>query len=360
MNRATPAPLALRACELLVERRSARALFELRVQALELHLGQVLAILGPNGAGKTTLLRALAGLERPRSGRVETHAQGPVTMVFQRPIALSGSVLHNVRVGLSGLQLPRAERDRRAREALARFGIAELAERRSTQVSSGELRRLALARAFALGPAVLLLDEPFDDLDPGAQETLSLDLRQAIDETGVAVALVTHDLRRATRLADRMAVLLRGELAQTGSPDQVLRRPADLEVAALVGMLNLIPGRLCDGFVQVGAQHRIAVAAAAESACSDASPSDGARVICGVRPEHVKLDIGRGESAPIGTGIVRALASDGLLTTVRIAWAGHELVTHLVSGRGLARTLRLGDEVLLSIRPNEVHVLPAP
>ena len=328
--------------------------FVLRVPGLELRGGEVLAVLGPNGAGKTTLLRALAGLEEPHAGAIERPAAGAVTLVFQRPVAFSGTVLHNVRVALTGpagAGLSRAERSERARRALAHFGIGELAERRATRLSAGELRRLSLARAFATEPAALLLDEPFDDLDAGAQEALGADLARAIEQTGVAVAVVTHDLGRATRLADRMAVLDGGRLLQEGPAGHVLDAPVSLRVAELVGMHNRFRGSVRGGWIEVDGDHRIE---------APRELADGTRVWVGVRPEHVKVDVGRGERSLIGKAVVRRVSADTVLTTVWLEWAGHELVTHLISGRGLARTLAPGDAVVLSVAPRDVHLLPDP
>jgi ABC-type sulfate/molybdate transport systems ATPase subunit len=349
---------ALVARDLLVRRTSQSGAFELRVAALELLAGGALAVLGPNGAGKSTLLRALAGLEPALAGAIERRVAGPVVMVFQRPVAFSGSVAHNLRMALSGQRLSRAEARARADEALDHFGIARLAGRRAATLSGGELRRLALARAFALRPAVLLLDEPFDDLDASGQEALSLDLRRAITGMEVAVAVVTHDLRRALLLADRIAVLLDGRIAQLGEREQVLAHPASVEVARLVGMANLIAGAWERGEgelarVRVDAAHAIPVEPAAA-----AGLAPGAPVFAGIRPEHVKVDVGRGEGIPIGKGLVRTIVSDGVAATVGVAWAGLELRTHLLAGRGLARTLRAGDGVTLSVRPEDVHLLP--
>jgi len=349
---------ALAVRDLHVRRGSKRGAFELRVEALDLEAGSVLAVLGPNGAGKSTLLRSLAGLEAVLAGRIERRVSGPVAMVFQRPVAFSGSVLHNLRVALSGQRLSRGEARVRVDEALDHFGIAALSSRRATTLSGGELRRLALARAFALRPAVLLLDEPFDDLDASGQEALSLDLRRAIAGSEVAVAVVTHDLRRALLLADRVAVLLEGRLAQQGPREEVLSRPATPAVARLVGMSNLIPGVLRAGpgelaTVFVDEQHAIPVEPA-----PDAALETGAPVWAGIRPERLKLDVGRGEGLPIGKGDVRMVVSDGVAATVGVAWAGLELRTHLLAGRGLARTVRSGDSVTLSVRPEDVHLLP--
>jgi ABC-type sulfate/molybdate transport systems ATPase subunit len=379
---AGPGP-ALAALDLLVRRGARKGGFELRVEALDLLAGGVLAVLGPNGAGKSTLLRTLAGLEVPLRGRIERRVAGPVTMVFQRPIAFSGSVEHNVATALSGLRLARAQRRQRAAEALEHFDIARLASRRAATLSGGELRRLALARAFALRPAVLLLDEPFDDLDPAGQEALSLDLRRAIADTNAAVAVVTHDLRRALLLSDRIAVLLEGRVAQQGERDDVLAHPAGLAVARLVGMSNLIEGevigaegsegeaiqgtlgageraerlpsgsrgarRAAPAQVAVDPQHRIPV---------ETRFASGTPVWAGIRPELLKVDVGRGEGLPIGKGRVCTVVSDGVAATVTLEWAGRELCTRLLAGRGLARSIAPGDSVTRSVRPEDIHLIP--
>lgn len=346
--------VVLAAHGLVVERRSRQGTFRLQVEELALHGGESLVVLGPNGAGKSTLLRALAGLTEPAAGCIESHAEGPITLVFQSPSALAGSVLHNVRAALLGRGLRRREMKRRALEALERFEVAHLAPRRAATLSGGELRRLALARAFVLEPAVLLLDEPFDDLDSAGQATLSLLLRRVIEDTGVAVAMVSHDLRRALLLADRVAVLRGGELAQIGARAEVLERPNSPEVARLVGMTNLVWGRVAessDGLARVAIdeEHRIEVLGPL---------AVGREVVLGIRPEHLKLDVGRGDVDPIGKARVRHVVSDGVAATATLEWAGADLQAHLLAGRGLARSLAPGSLVSLSVRPEHVHVLP--
>jgi len=345
----------LSASGLRVELQSRSGSFVLTADALDLYPREALVILGPNGSGKSTLLRTLAGLERPAAGRVESAATGPVTMVFQHPAPFAGSVAHNLRIAFLGKKFSSAERRARVGEALERFKIAHLAEHRAATLSGGEMRRLALARAFALRPAVLLLDESFAGLDADGQSALSLDLRGAVFETGVAVAMVTHDLRRAMLLADRIAVLKDGRLAQIGRRDDVLERPNSLEIAQLVGMANLVEGVVSSerrgdcALVEVDAQHRVAT----HAACSP-----GNRVWIGIRPEHLKLDIGRGAVDLIGKGTVRGIVNDGVAVSVQIDWAGAELRTHLMAGRGLARTLEVGAEVSLSASPERVHLIP--
>ncbi len=352
--------------------------FELHVPSLDLHTGEVLAVLGPNGAGKSTLLRAMAGLLRPREGSVAVETDRPQALVFQRPILLRGSALYNAEVPLWAEGVARTERRRRAGHALTRFGIGDLARRNAATLSGGEVRRLALARAFVTEPGVLLLDEPFDDLDVAGREALSFDLRHAIAETEVAVAMVTHELRQALLLADRIAVLCEGRLVQVGSRDEILRRPASPAVAQLVGMDNVIAG------VVVGrdaADLTLVEVRPGQHLRSAVHASPGEPVWIGIRPEHVKLDAKRGEDAriehstssvfgeqpvpfrgqgPLGNlkGKVQRLVSDGTLATAWIDWEGSELRTHLIAGRGLGHTLEPGDPVLFAIRPEDVHLMP--
>jgi len=345
------AGVALSARGLVVVREASG--FRLAVDALDLRGGEVLAILGPNGAGKSTLLRCLAGLEAGQ-GELTAPAGGPVTMVFQRPAAFSGSVAHNVRVALLGENLSRDEVRDRTREVLERFGIAALAERRAHTLSGGELRRLALARAFALGPAALLLDEPFDDLDAAGQASLSLDLRRVIADTGVAVAMVTHDLRRALLLADRIAVLIEGRLVQLDARDVVLARPASPQVARLVGMSNLVAGVVSDDgrWLEVDERHRIPLAGALDA---------GRELVVGIRPEDLRLDTerGSGTAVAIGKGRVRSVVNDGVAVTVAFEFAGTQLTGVLLAGSRLARSIGPGDLVSLSVRPERVHAMPA-
>jgi ABC-type sugar transport system ATPase subunit len=340
---------------LRIERRSRRGAFVLEVASLDLNAREVLVILGPNGSGKSTLMRSLAGLEQPVAGAVAQATHGPVTMVFQSPASFAGSVEHNVRAALLGKRISSAELSERVSRSLERFEIHHLAERRAATLSGGELRRLALARAFVLRPAVLLLDEPFDDLDADGQATLSRDLRRAIADTGVAVAMVTHDLRRALLLADRIAVLIGGRLVQVDSRDEVLEKPLTAKVARVVGMSNLIRGSVSDErrggstFIDVDAQHRVA-------ASTDLAP--GTRVWIGIRPEHLRLEEGRDDIEAIGKGIVKEVVNDGVAAIVKVEWAGTELRTLLLAGRGLARTLRTGAAVTLSANPEQVHLIP--
>jgi ABC-type Fe3+/spermidine/putrescine transport system ATPase subunit len=204
---------------------------------------------------------------------------------------------------------------------------------------------------------VLLLDEPFDDLDDAGRESLSADLRRAVDETGVAVAIVSHDLRQALLLADRIAVLRDGRLAQVDARDEVLRRPASPEVARLVGMTNLLGGTVIGSapgglvLVELATGERLVAASRLDA---------GTPVWVGIRPENVKLEPREGgeDEARVGRASVERIVSDGVLATAWLDWSGAELRTHLVAGRGLGHALKRGDAAWLAVRPEDVHLMP--
>jgi tungstate transport system ATP-binding protein len=182
---------------------------------LTLHQGERLALVGANGSGKTTLLRLLHGLVAHGGQRVLQHTaagRAPViAMVFQRPFVLNLSVRFNVQIGLWLQRVPKADRAQRCTRALARMGLQDLAERPAHTLSGGQLQRLALARAWALQPDVLLLDEPTASLDPSAKREVEA-LIEDLAQDGVTLVFATHNLGQAKRLATRVAYLESGRV----------------------------------------------------------------------------------------------------------------------------------------------------
>lgn len=207
---AAPAPALVRLERAEVRFGDVLALADLNLQ---LHRGDRLVLVGANGAGKTTLLRALHGLI-PVAGRHEHAPDGRplrIAMLFQRPFLLRLSARRNVEIALWLRGVPRAERRERALQALQRVGLAALAERSARALSGGQQQRLALARAWALQPDVLLLDEPTASLDPSAKREIE-SLIEALAEDGVTLVMSTHNLGQAKRLASRVAYLEGGRL----------------------------------------------------------------------------------------------------------------------------------------------------
>ncbi len=217
----------------------------LQVSALEVQRGEVLALVGPNGAGKSTLLLALARLIPAERGEIifaerrlaewdALEYRRMLSFVFQDPLLLDLPVEKNVALGLSFRGVPKEEAEARTRHWLELLGIASLAKRRAAQLSGGEAQRVSLARALVLDPELLLLDEPFAALDPPSRLQLLEDLSPILAQDHHTTVLVTHDLKEAARLADRVAVIIGGRLRQVGSAQEIKGQPADQDVAAFV------------------------------------------------------------------------------------------------------------------------------
>jgi ABC-type sulfate/molybdate transport systems ATPase subunit len=230
-------------------RRGAREV--LSIDELGLGAGERLAVLGPNGAGKTTLLHLLAGLETPTLGVVtidgvrmtdaDTVLRRRIGYTMQRPGLLSTNVKRNVELPLRWRGITRTARQIAALAALERLNAGHLADRRALSLSAGEAQRVSLARALALEPSLLLLDEPAARLDAQARQGFFDDLETALADRATTVVHVSHRAEEALRLADRVAVLSAGGVRQLGDPSSVVRRPADATVAKLVGYDNVIP-----------------------------------------------------------------------------------------------------------------------
>ncbi len=204
-----------------------------REVSLELRAGEVVALLGPNGAGKSTLLDALAGVLPAAAGTIERH--GRVAVALQTPDLARRSVLANVTLGLAWWGVPREEREDRARAALESMGADHLAGRSAWTLSGGERRRVHLARAMAVRPDILMLDEPFAGLDAEARASLLEDAVSALRSETRATLVVVHDRAEAWALADRLFVLIDGRLVASGPPREVLEDPPSAEVARFLG-----------------------------------------------------------------------------------------------------------------------------
>jgi sulfate transport system ATP-binding protein len=216
--------------------------------------GSLTALLGPSGSGKSTLLRIIAGLETPDSGAVlidgtDLTAARPqdrgIGFVFQHYAAFAHmSVRQNVAFGLKIRRLPRDQIRDRVDELLALVGLTKWSQQRPHQLSGGQRQRMALARALAVDPRVLLLDEPFGALDATVRAELRLWLRRLHDEQGVTTVLVTHDQEEAMEVSDRIAVMNAGRIEQVGAPKEVYDAPANDFVMGFLGPVSKVDDRL--------------------------------------------------------------------------------------------------------------------
>jgi tungstate transport system ATP-binding protein len=203
----------------------------IRPLTLELEAGPSSIILGANGAGKSVLMRLMHGLLAPTSGKVLWSGGGRQAMVFQRPVMLRRSALANVvyALELAGV----VDAGRAAREALKEVGLAQLAHRPARILSGGEQQRLALARAWALHPEVLFLDEPTANLDPHATREIEALIR-AFDAAGTKIVMSTHNLGQARRLGDEVLFIHQGRLVERAAADQFFAQPSSAEAAAFI------------------------------------------------------------------------------------------------------------------------------
>ncbi|MHB1159444.1 MAG: ABC transporter ATP-binding protein [Chloroflexota bacterium] len=340
----------------------------LEIPHLELLEGEILTVIGPNGAGKSTLLHLLALLHRPTAGELR-FAGRPVSrgddlvklrrrmaVVFQEPLLLDSSVKANVATGLNLRGVPRREAEERARLWMKRFGVDRLADRPARQLSGGEAQRVSLARAFALQPELLLLDEPFSALDAPTRGALFEDFERVLRGSGVTTVFVTHDRTEAMRLGSRIAVMMGGRVAQAGTPEEVFRSPIDEKVAAFVGVENLIPGRV------VEQQEGLALVALRGSTIEVVSdiPS-GEPVLACLRPEDVVV-------APPPAGPIPSSARNKLGARItRLTHLGSQVRVSVDCGFPLVALItrrsaeelafQEGSEVQVSFKATAVHLL---
>lgn len=217
----------------------------LQVNLLDIERGETLTVVGPNGSGKSTLLLALARLLKPSRGEIvydgrslkqwdELDYRRKISFVFQSPLLMDMTVEQNVALGLKFRGIQKEETREQVMKWTKQLGVESLAKRRAGQLSGGEAQRVSLARAFVLEPELLLLDEPFAALDPPTHAKLLDDLSALLKEGHRTAVFVTHNLREATRLSHRMAVIVDGVLRQVGTAKQIKSQPADEAVAAFL------------------------------------------------------------------------------------------------------------------------------
>ena len=259
--------------------------------SLEIYDGEFICFLGPSGCGKTTLLRAIAGLDIQTSGRIKQAgrdisalppSERDFGIVFQSYALFPNlTVFKNVAYGLENRKMAKADVNARVDELLQLVGMPDQGNKYPAQLSGGEQQRVALSRALATSPGLLLLDEPLSALDAKVRVRLRHEVKQLHDRLGVTTVMVTHDQEEALTMADRIVVMNRGVIDQIGTPLEIYRRPANAFVADFVGTMNFLPAVAAGrGKVRLGA---------VELAVSDGANAlaEGAAVTLCVRPEDV-------------------------------------------------------------------------
>ncbi|MEN6330409.1 MAG: ABC transporter ATP-binding protein [Smithella sp.] len=278
----------------------------LDVREMNVEEGRIIALIGPNGAGKSTLLLTMAGLLKPDQGMLyykglpvdtnarRAHMRRSVSVVFQEPLLINTSVYNNIALGLKFRHLSKDEIKKNVDAALDYFGINSLAKRSARTLSGGEAKRVSLARAFALKPELILMDEAFNSLDPPTRETLIDDLRHILGETKITAVLALHDREETLRLAQDVAVMVEGKIIQSGTTSQIFSHPESEFVANFVGTETIVPGVVKtnkDGHLEISINGKTI------EATGNFSPGD--KVYCCLRPEIITV-------SPVTPGITSA------------------------------------------------------
>jgi len=222
---------------------------------LRIDRGAVFALIGPTGAGKTTLLRLLDLIDTPAEGeifldgtkvttteKVRLEARRRMAFVLQKPVVFNMSVYDNVACALRWRGMPRRQVHERVEHILERVGLTEYGKRHARTLSGGEMQRVAIARAIVTGPELLLLDEPTANLDPVSASRIEDLIAGIIKHDVMTVVMATHDMLQGQRLADRISVLVDGEILQTGDPRDVFNSPRNRQIAEFVGVENILDG----------------------------------------------------------------------------------------------------------------------
>jgi multiple sugar transport system ATP-binding protein len=312
----------------------------LRNFSLEVATGEFMVLVGPSGCGKTTALRMVAGLEDITEGEISIGdrvvndldpRRRDVAMVFQNyALYPHMTVFENIAFGLRARRAPRAEIKQRVERASKALGLADLLERKPRQLSGGQRQRVAMGRAIVRDPRVFLMDEPLSNLDARLRVQMRAEVARVQHELGVTTIYVTHDQVEAMTMGDRVAVMRNGVLQQTGEPQSVFDRPANLFVASFIGSppMNLLQADLQERgdelVVRVGEQD-ILVPPEVVAARRTLRGFVGRKVGLGIRPEHLR-DL-HAESRARLSGTVRATEALGSELLVHLEVLAEPVVT---------------------------------
>lgn len=333
---------------------------------LNVEQGEVFVIIGPTGSGKTTLLRLIGLLDRPASGNIRfgdqevTDSENSrlelrrrMAIVFQKPAVFNASVYDNVAYGLRIRKEKRGILHSKVTNALETVGLSGYGNRNARTLSGGEVQRVALARAMAIEPELLLLDEPTANLDPVSTSNVEKLISQVIQKLDTTVVMSTHDMFQGQRLADRMGVLMAGELLQTGDPREIFSLPQGREIAEFVGTENILGGVIAsneEGMVTVD------IDGAAIEAISNLG--SGENVYACIRPEEITLAQARDSTSARNTfpAEITRMIFFGPLARVEMD-CGFPLVALITKRSAEEMNLQTGTHIYASFKATGVHII---
>jgi ABC-type Fe3+/spermidine/putrescine transport system ATPase subunit len=341
--------------------------------SLEVRRGEVFTLLGPSGCGKTTTLRLVAGLERPDGGEITLRGRLVASvprrifvapnrrnlgMVFQSyAIWPHMTVFDNVAYPLTLRGVARSAIRERVARILDLVGLAGTEARSATLLSGGQMQRLALCRALVYEPDLLLLDEPFSNLDAKLREQMRLELRVLQRRLGITVLFVTHDQIEALSLSDRIAVMHRGRVEQVGPPQSLYEHPTSAFVRDFLGTTVVLRGQVAgvepDG-IRVTLRGALSGQTLAGRSAATTAPPSGAEVHVAIRPEDIEVDLPRAEGNALA-GVIDALLFVGDRYEARVTFGGEQPIVLLLPR---TREWKEGQPVSLGFPPAMVSVWP--
>lgn len=342
----------------------------LRVDELEVREGEILAVVGPNGAGKSTLLRIINLLEKPLRGDIAfwdgTLLSGmdrkkrrelsmQMAMIFQEPLLFKRSVRANIAYGLKVRKTEKEQRQRMVEDMLAKLHLTELADRDALTLSGGEAQKVTLGRALVLQPRLLLMDEPLASLDVPSRKDLRGYISGLVRELGVTAIYISHDYHEVLEIADRLAVLIGGDLLQVGKPSEVFGRPASEDVAAFFGAENLLEGEVSvcrDGMAS------ISIGGMELEALCELPPGTIVKTL--IHPEEIILLSAGGDAGSARNRLqarVRDVHVIGALVKV-VLDAGIPLVAYITRSSKEEMGIEAGTKLTAVIKATSIHVMP--
>jgi tungstate transport system ATP-binding protein len=339
----------------------------LDIHELHVQQGRVLALIGPNGAGKSTLLLTMAGLLKPDRGKIyyqgnpvdsrasRSDMRRRISVVFQEPLLLSTSVYKNIALGLKFRHLTGSEIDKGVNESLEYFGITSLAKRSAKTLSGGEAKRVSLARAFALKPELIMMDEAFSSLDPPTREGLMEDLRHILEETKITAVMALHDREETLRLAQDVTVMAAGKIIQSGTTAQIFNEPDSEFVANFVGTETILEGTVQSS---TGGLMTISVSGKTIEAVGDFLP--GQTVYCCLRPENIIVSKESPEKISarnVFEGKISKIIRHAFFYKV-ILDCGFPLVAYITIPSYEDLGITEGTSVIASFKATSVHIIP--
>jgi len=334
---------------------------------LKVERGEVLALIGPTGAGKTTLLRLVDLLEMPSSGKIYFEGRDAteskkvrfqmrrrMAFVIQKPIVFNLSIYDNIACGLRWRGEKKAGIQQKVNGILEMIGLSAYQDRNARTLSGGEAQRVAIARAIVTKPEVLLLDEPMANLDPLSAAKIEELITSIIHQYNTTIIMATHDMSQGQRLANRMGVLINGEILQTGDTREVFTSPQSREVAEFVGVDNIIDGIIVsqeEGMVVVDIGDNKTIEAISNYPVGEA-------VCACIRPENITLTLSRTTSSARNSfiGRITGVVLLGPLSRIEID-CGFRLVALVTKRSAEELALEKGKQVYATFKATGVHVL---